>query len=479
MSEKLKLDIKKTILIGFGFMSTSIAWAIYDPYITKILNAVLTSNATINAWSAELMAKFPALLEFSKAQGNEGFSLVPLFIGIIMTFDNIFGVIFQPTFGKLSDRCHSRFGKRRPFIFLGAPISALIFALIPVVFLSNGSLPLLMTTVILFVFTMSLWRAPVVALMPDLTPSELRSEGNAIINLCGGAGSLVGMIAGTIITMVFNAIYGKGTFDETATYPYVFLIGSVVMVIAVFVLRFGVKEPDSRLKAVADKKEAEAIAKAQQEEKARLKAIKLSKGERVSLVFMLAGLFFLFCGSNAITTFFALFAEEVLHKTTAEATFLMAVFAVCSMAAAIPAGKLGKKIGRKKTILIGLGLFATLSLVYFFKDSPALNWMIWILLVIGGVANMLITVNTLPLVLEIGGQEKIGTFTGYYYTATFSAQIAAPIVFGMFRMFSGTYSTLFVFSPIAFIISFLSICFVKHGEAIPDELIKEAEMSDD
>lgn len=479
MSEKLKLDIKKTILIGFGFMSTSIAWAIYDPYITKILNAVLSSNAMINAWSTELMEKFPALLEFSKAQGNAGFSLVPLFIGIIMTFDNIFGVIFQPTFGKLSDRCHSKHGRRRPFIFFGAPISALIFALIPVVFLSNGSLPLLMATVILFVFTMSLWRAPVVALMPDLTPSELRSEGNAIINLCGGAGSLVGMIAGSIITIVFNTIYGKGNFDETATYPYVFLIGSVVMVIAVFVLRFFVKEPDSRLKAVADNREAEAVAKAQKEEKERIKANKLSKGERVSLVFMLAGLFFLFCGSNAITTFFALFAEEVLHKTTAQATFLMAVFAVCSMAAAIPAGKLGKKIGRKKTILIGLCLFSTLSLVYFLKDSSALNWVIWILLVIGGAANMLITVNTLPLVLEIGGQEKIGTFTGYYYTATFSAQIAAPIVFGMFRMFSGTYSTLFVFSPIAFILSLLCILFVKHGEAIPDELIKEAEMSDD
>lgn len=479
MSEKLKLDIKKTILIGFGFMSTSIAWAIYDPYITKILNAVLSSNATVNAWSAELMERFPALLEFSKAQGNAAFSLVPLFIGIIMTFDNIFGVIFQPTFGKLSDRCHSKHGRRRPFIFFGAPISALIFALIPVVFLSNGSLPLIMITVILFVFTMSLWRAPVVALMPDLTPSELRSEGNAIINLCGGAGSLVGMIAGSIITIFFNMIYGKGNFDETATYPYVFLIGAVVMVIAVFVLRFCVKEPDSRLKAVADHREADAVAKAQKEEKERLKANKLSKGERVSLVFMLAGLFFLFCGSNAITTFFALFAEEVLHKTTAQATFLMAVFAVCSMAAAIPAGKLGKKIGRKKTILIGLCLFSTLSLVYFLKDSPALNWMIWILIVVGGVANMLITVNTLPLVLEIGGQEKIGTFTGYYYTATFSAQIAAPIVFGMFRMFSGTYSTLFVFSPIAFILSLLCILFVRHGEAIPDELIKEAEMADD
>ncbi len=480
MAEKLKLDIKKTILIGFGFMSTSIVWAIYDPYITKILNAVLSSNATINAWSAALMERFPALLEFSKAQGNAEFTLVPLFIGVIMTFDNIFGVIFQPTFGKLSDRCHSKYGRRRPFIFAGAPVSALIFALIPVVFLANGTLPLLMTTIILYVFSMSLWRAPVVALMPDLTPSELRSEGNAIINLCGGAGSLVGMIAGTILTFIFNAIYGKGNYDEVQTYPYVFLIGSVVMLIAVVVLRFGVHEPDSRLKAVADHREADAIEKAQKAEKEQLKAMKLSNSERVSLIFMLAGLFFLFCGSNAITTFFALFAEEVLKKTTAEATFLMAVFAVCSMVAAIPAGKIGKKIGRKKTILIGLVMFASMSVVYLFRnDAEVLNKLVWIVLVIGGVGNMFITVNTLPLVLEIGGQAKIGTFTGYYYTATFSAQIAAPIIFGIFRMFSGTYSTLFVFSPVAFVLSLLCILFVKHGEAIPDNLIKEAEMSDD
>ena len=210
-----KFSRKRTILTGFGFMASSIAWAIYDPYITKILNRLLSESATITEWSRKLNEAFPVLAKFAETQGQDvnlaggGITLVPLFIGIIMTFDNIFGVIFQPTFGKLSDRCHSKFGKRRPFIFLGAPVSALIFALIPVVFLSNGSLPLLMATVILFVFTMSLWRAPVVALMPDLTPSELRSEGNAIINLCGGAGSLVGMIAGTIITLVFNAVSSK------------------------------------------------------------------------------------------------------------------------------------------------------------------------------------------------------------------------------------------------------------------------------
>ena len=176
-----KLNYKKTILTGFGFLATSIAWAIYDPYITKILNKLLTANATVTAWSDYLVDKLPILAKLAEAQGEEvalaggGFTLVPLFIGIIMTFDNIFGVIFQPAFGKLSDNCHSKLGKRRPFIVGCAPISALLFFLIP--FIANGtnSLPLTMLCIILFVFSMSLWRAPVVALMPDLTPPALRS----------------------------------------------------------------------------------------------------------------------------------------------------------------------------------------------------------------------------------------------------------------------------------------------------------------
>ena len=199
-----KLDVKKTILTGFGFLATSIAWAIYDPYITKILNRLLASSDTVTAWSNYLIEKIPLITKFAESQGESvalaggGFTLVPLFIGIIMTFDNIFGVIFQTTFGRLSDECHSKFGKRRPFIFVGAPLSALFFFLIPIVFLKTGNLALTMICIILFVFIMSLWRAPVVALMPDLTPPHLRSEGNAIINLMGGVGGAIGMLAGTI-----------------------------------------------------------------------------------------------------------------------------------------------------------------------------------------------------------------------------------------------------------------------------------------
>ena len=611
-----KLNVKKTILTGFGFLATSIAWAIYDPYITKILNKILTESEFITNLSASLAKAIPWIGEFAEAQGQStisatgGFSLVPLFIGIIMTFDNIFGVIFQPTFGKLSDNCHSKLGKRRPFIVGCAPISALLFALIPIVALNTEGamqLPLTMVTVILFVFSMSLWRAPVVALMPDLTPPHLRSEGNAIINLMGGIGSAVGMVAGTIgiALCTLFAGYSKAEIkaDETVSFPYVFIVGSLVMIIGMLVLLFFVKEEDTSIRIKGDANQyadQKALKKAQKEEakkkKAELKAMKLTKGERKSLAFMLGTLFFLFCASNAITTFFSLFAQEILHMITSEATFIMLIFAVCSGVAAIPAGKFGSKLGRKKTIIAGLAVFLAAFIVFFgvfvgmlgsknltinnyvtvnnayiaideninsynaqisdaaqaegraltddevlsiegflsYKSgenmteaqkgayetyeahmtqtlgegiydeitsvaatvletgdsfesalkaivdtvnsvTKILRVLIYPVLILGGAANMFITVNTLPLVLEIGGVEKVGTFTGYYYTATFSAQIASPIVYGFIRMFAGTYMSLFYYSPIMFALAIILIMFVKHGEAVPQEIIDKIE----
>jgi MFS family permease len=608
--------VPKTILTGFGFLATSIAWAIYDPYITKILNKILSESDFVTNLSAKLAELVPWIGEFAEAQGQStisasgGFSLVPLFIGIIMTFDNIFGVIFQPTFGKLSDNCHSKLGKRRPFIVACAPISAILFTLIPIVALNTSGaaqLPATMLVVILFVFSMSLWRAPVVALMPDLTPPELRSEGNAIINLMGGIGSAVGMVAGTvgIALCTLFAGYSKAEIkaDETISFPYVFVVGSIVMIIGMLVLLFFVKEEDTSIRLKGDANQyadQKAIKKAQKEaakqKKAELKAIKLSGGERKSLAFMLGTLFFIFCASNAITTFFSLFAQEILHMITSEATFIMLIFAVCSGVAAIPAGKMGSKIGRKKTIVAGLSVFLIAFVVFFgvfvgmlgaknlsindyisvnnayiavdenintynaelstqaqidgrtldekevltiegylayksgapiegteayyevydanlvatlgegiYDDiirvandilaaetdsfevaleaiigtvdsvTSILRVLIYPVLILGGAANMFITVNTLPLVLEIGGIEKVGTFTGYYYTATFSAQIASPIVYGFIRMFAGTYMSLFYYSPIMFALAIVLLLFVKHGEAIPQAVIKQIE----
>ena len=424
-----KLNYPHTILTGFGFLASSIAWAIYDPYITKILNHLLNNSATITSWSAKLNAAFPALAEFAAANGEDvttaagGITLVPLFIGIIMTFDNIFGVIFQPTFGKLSDNTHSRFGKRRPYVIFGAPISAILFAIIPIVAIKVGSLPLTMLFIILFVFVMSLWRAPVVALMPDLTPSDIRSEGNAVINLMGGIGGALGLFAGTIVTAIYCASTGISSkspeFNELNTFPYVFLLGAAVMIIGMLVILFFVKEPDSRIKVQGEMNQAadaEARRKAEKEaakaEKEARKKEKLTSGERRSLIFMLMGLFFLFCGTNAISTFFALFADEILHKTAAQATIMTTAFAAASAVAAIPAGWLGKKFGRKKTILGGLAIFIVAFGAYLLTEILHINALsgalIWVALVVGGAANMFITVNTLPLVLEIGGIDKVG-----------------------------------------------------------------------
>ena len=617
---KMKLNYPKTILTGFGFLATSIAWAIYDPYITKILNKILSESDMITRWSEALGKAIPWIAKFAEAQGestvalNGGFTLVPLFIGIIMTFDNIFGVIFQPTFGKLSDNCHSKLGKRRPFIVACAPISAILFTLIPIVALNiqgEARLFATMAVVILFVFSMSLWRAPVVALMPDLTPPHLRSEGNAVINLMGGIGSAVGMVAGTIgiALCTLFAGYTKAEIkaNETLSFPYVFVVGSLVMIIGMLVLLFFVKEEDTsiRLKGEAnqyadEKAKRKAEKEAAKAHKAALKAEKLSGAERKSLIFMLGCLFFLFCGTNAITTFFSLFAQEILHMITSEATFIMLIFAVCSGVAALPAGKLGKKFGRKKTILAGISVFLSAFIVFFavflvmlggkdlsIKDyvevnnayiavndqvnaynseisdlakeagkelseeevitmdkyieykqggtfdgaeyyaefdkyfaenageatekaviavadkilaldkadfgaalnaiseavagiTKILRVLIYPVLILGGAANMFITVNTLPLVLDIGGVDKVGTFTGYYYTATFSAQIAAPIVYGFIRMFAGTYMSLFYYSPIMFALAIFFLIFVKHGESkITDDMIKEARMAED
>ena len=282
-----KLHYPHTILTGFGFLASSIAWAIYDPYITKILNHLLNNSATITSWSAKLNAAFPALAEFAAANGEDvttaagGITLVPLFIGIIMTFDNIFGVIFQPTFGKLSDNTHSRFGKRRPYVIFGAPISAILFAIIPIVAIKVGSLPLTMLFIILFVFVMSLWRAPVVALMPDLTPSDIRSEGNAVINLMGGIGGALGLFAGTIVTAIYCASTGISSkspeFNELNTFPYVFLLGAAVMVIGMLIILFFVKEPDSRIKVQGEMNQA---ADAEARRKAEKEAAKAEKEAR-------------------------------------------------------------------------------------------------------------------------------------------------------------------------------------------------------
>ena len=453
MAEKIKLKYGRTLLIGFGFMASMIAWTIYNAYV-------------------------PLILKDNDAIRNLSYS--GTVIGLIMVIDNVFGVIFQPLFGKLSDRTHTRFGKRTPYLLMGIPVCAVLFSLIP----QMAAIWSLMLCIIVFNFIMSTWRAPVVALMPDMTPSAVRSEGNAMINLMGGVGTVLGTVAGKIFAVILHLNSAQGG----AVRPYVFTFGSVIMVICLMVVVFLVREPDSRLTAgdstqLAADFNAKAARKA---EKQRFKEMQLSKAERNSLLFMLVALFFNTNATDSIQTYFTTFATGSLGMKEENAALFITLFAGATVLAAIPAGKVGHKYGRKKAIMGGLIGILTLFILYFLSRNDAVfsKYMLYIAIICGGASIAFVTINTLPLVLEIGGTEKIGTYTGYYYTATFSASIVGPVLCG--RLFDLTkggihYWSLFIYCPICFALALLFITQVRHGEikTIPEDILKEALMADD
>lgn len=343
----------------------------------------------------------------------------------------------------------------------GIPLCALLFIFIPRI----QVLGILMLDIIVFNFLMSTWRSPVVAMMPDFTPSEIRGEGNAIINIMGGIGVVLGTVAGKIITFIVPSA------TEAQIRDNVFVFGSVVMVVCLLVVLFFVKEPDSRitkeesLRIKADYEKANPTS----DEKQSIKSMGLTKGEKKSLIFMLIALFFNSNATDSINTYFTSFATTELGFSSADASLVITLFAAASVIGALPAGKLGQKFGRKKTIMSGwigvLVLFLTYALT---KWDPLL----YIAIVCGGILIAFVTINTLPLVLEIGGLDRVGTFTGYYYTATFSASIVGPVLVG--GMFDLTklmtpdgqvnYWSLFIYCPICFALALLCMSQVKHGE---------------
>ncbi len=422
----MRLDYKKTFLIGFGFFASSIAWSLYNSLV-------------------------PVMLE-------QRFLLATTFIGIIMTIDNFFGVIFQPLVGMLSDRTHTRIGRRMPWILIGIPLCAIAFLFIP----RMTTLIAMMSVIIGFNFIMSLWRSPVVALMPDLTPAPLRSKANGIINLMGGVGSIVAFLFGGILADLNENLHAP------------FVMGSTVMLFALVMLLLFVREPDSRIgheqtghlteaEKAAHAAEAETEKAAKAAGKKGLHAIKdWQPGEKRSLVFLLLAIFFWFCGYNAVETFFTLFATNSLGVSPGKGTQLLTMFSLSFVAFALPSGILAGRIGRKKVILVGLvGMVAVFLPMLFLQNVLVVQ----ILLLLGGMFWACVNINSLPMVVEMATKARIGTFTGYYYFFSFSAAIASPILFGFIRDLTQDYGTLFIYSVIAFAAALVCILFVKHGEA--------------
>ena len=408
--EKLKLDYRRTLLIGLGFFASSLLWSIYNSFVPLILQDFIASTATV---------------------------------GLIMTIDNVFGVILQPYFGARSDKTRTRFGRRIPYVLFGAPICAVLFMLIP----QMKVLWMLMAVIIVFNLVMSVWRAPMIALMPDLTPDPLRSKANGLINLMGGMASIIAFLVGGQIAHA----YGRGA---------IFLMGSVIMIIAVVILYLTIKENKLNHRLLEPDPVEIVGSEGRRSFGFGLEGFnKLPKASRRSLFFLLLAIFFWFAAFNAVETFFTSYATTVLNQSEGQAAMLLAFFSVSFVAFALPSGIIAEKVGRRPTILFGLiGLVIVFIPLIFIENL----WAIRILMAIGGFFWACININSLPMVLEMAGENELGTFTGYYYFFSFSASIASPILFGLVRDLSGDFRSLFIYAPIAFALALLAILQVTH-----------------
>ncbi len=424
---KLRLNYKKTFFIGFGFLASSIAWAMYNAFVPPMLENRFVPDLlnVMRGWH----------LTGGIADYLLGGSALTMITGFFMTIDNIFGVVFQPVFGALSDKTRTRMGRRTPYILVGLPISAVLFCLIPLA----PSLSLFCFVLIVFNFVMSTWRAPVVALMPDLTPAPLRSTANGIINLMGGIGSMLAFVLGGLLSDIWP--------------PAPFFFGSAIMLIALVLLRIFVKEPQAAQEAEAA--EADSPVSGQEERRGRVR----------SLLFLLFGIFFWFNGYNAVETLFTLYATKVLGVTPGSASMMLAFFSVTFIAASVPAGLLSNRIGRRTTILIGLAGVTVLFPAIIMMQSAAV---VRLLLLVGGMFWACVNINSLPMVLELCAHKDIGKYTGYYYLFSFSASITAPILAGLVRDRTSDYGSIFIYAGAAFAIALVCILFVRHGEARKD-----------
>ncbi|GAB6109664.1 MFS transporter [Fusibacter bizertensis] len=391
----MKLDIKKTFLLGLGFFSVSLVWPLYNVYVPIFLRDFLDSQFQINA---------------------------------VMTLDNILAVSLIPFIASLSDRTNTRFGRRMPFLMIGIPLSAIAFVLLP----NYTSFFTFMLIITVLNFSMAIFRAPTVALMPDITPPPLRSKANGIINFMGGLAS------------VFVLIGGSFLYKANPNYPFVFT--ALMMFFALAMLMKYIKEPNIGERAAEE----------------RIGIVKSTKeiihDPDKSTLFILFAIFFWFFGYQGIEATFSNYCVQLLGLEVSDASLILGFFALSFLVFSIPAGFIGTKIGKRKSILIGLiGDTAVFILLSFIGTIIPFNQVLMMLLMaIGGFFWALININSYPMVVERTSEEKIGTFTGLYYFSSSLAAIFGPLFLGAFVDLIG-FSVSFWFTAMAYLVAFIFI----------------------
>lgn len=417
----MKLNYRRTVFVGLAFMSICAFWQVYDNIIPLILKYTFHVDDTLT--------------------------------GVVMAMDNILALVMLPMFGKFSDRTRTAIGRRMPYI-LGGTIGALLFMFLLPLAERTENLALFFIGLALVLISMATYRSPAVALMPDVTPKPLRSQGNAVINLMGAVGGMLMLAA-----MQFLLPGAKEGGAYRPNYLPIFIVLGVCMAVCVALLFWKINEP----KCVAEMEaESAGLEEEPEPEKNAGTGEKLKGPQLRSLLLILASVALWFMGYNAVTSGFSRYATQELNGS-----FSM-ILMVCTAAAIVsylPVGWVAAHIGRKKTILLGvLMLGCSFAAAAFFH---AVTPFLYVFFILAGMGWAFINVNSYPMVVELSSGSDVGRYTGYYYTVSMTAQIITP-VFSGFLMGHVGYRTLFPYAAFFVFASFVTMLFVRHGDARPE-----------
>lgn len=436
----MKLNYKNTCLVGLAFMSIIAFWQLYDNVVPVLLTQTFHLDEDIT--------------------------------GFIMSLDNILSLFMLPLFGKISDKTHTRIGKRMPYILGGTIVTALLLNLLPII--DNGffagkvsffySLPMFVIVLGMILLAMSVYRSPAVALMPDVTPKPLRARANAIINLMGAAGG--------IIYLAFTAVmFPKSKTEglEHVNYQLLFIFMSVFMVVCVLVMHSTINEPElSDKNEQIEKKHPEWDLTEQDKTTGHAK---LPADVMRSMIFLLASIALWYIGYNAVTTWFTTYISVLMGEGLGGASTCFLIANVGAIVSYIPIGYMAAHVGRKKMIYFGtLLLTASFALCYTLTTTAdSVTVPMYITFALVGVAWASISVNSLPMAVEMCKGSDAGKYTGLYYTASMAGQVITPTLAG-FLMKNVSYKILFVYATVFSLMSFITMTQVKHGDVKADQL---------
>lgn len=421
-----------TFLIGLGFFTMGLMDPLYDTYVPIFLRNFIESNTIV---------------------------------GLIMTFDNVLAIFLIPIFSALSDRVDTRIGRRMPFIVTLLPIAAVLFGLIP--FSALSSLWLLIALVFCFNLSKQAVRGPVVALMPDMVPGDLRSEANGVINTMGGIATILGTVALARLMDVYIKLPGQ---EEPVNEILAFPVASLFVILAVVLLFIFVKERSSQVpREKAEKEKKESI----------LQSLRHVVGEKdKSALFILISLLCWFISYQGVLPFVGLYSEEVLGTSSGTASLAAGMVGIAYAIFAIPSGKVAHRFGRKRTIRVSLVCLVVVTLLVFVHSFVTASWnptvrlvSFWALLFLFGIFWVSVVTNSFPMLWQMSDYTTVGIYTGLYYFFSQAASIIAPpIAGGCIDLFG--YPALFVFTAIFFAIAWITMSKVDRGE--PEDLAAEA-----